>query len=122
MLSRRPLNSSGLGGGFAPRQFGRWAAYFCAMNLEESWNITRHHLGNARNLLPASVKENVEFGTLERLEEWLFHNELELALDEIEGLGELNDSPAKFWEALLAAAENMNLQLHVARYEFKLRK
>jgi len=25
-LSRCPLNFSGLGGGFAPRQFGRWAA------------------------------------------------------------------------------------------------
>jgi hypothetical protein len=40
---------------------------------------------------------------------FLEHNELELALDEIEGVGEQFSPPAEFWLALAAAATQMEL-------------
>jgi hypothetical protein len=92
------------------------------MNLEESWNITRQHLEAARSLLPSDLEEDAEFGILKRFDEWLYHNELELALDELEGLGELNGCTTAYWKELLAAAENMKLQKQGVRYKAKLKK
>ena len=48
------------------------------------------------------------------------HNELELALAELEGLGEVNSCPPRFWRELLSAAQNMGLQKHARTYEAKL--
>lgn len=92
------------------------------MNLEESWNITRRHLQAARSLLPSNLEENTEFGILQKFDEWLDHNELELALDELEGLGELNDCTTAYWKELLDAAENMKLEKQGAKYKAKLKK
>ena len=90
------------------------------MNLQKSWEITRRHLlaGYGRLLLP--VREEPGVATVERFREWLDHNELELALDELEGLGRLNEVSSAFWRELSAAARHMNLPDHVARYEADL--
>jgi len=87
---------------------------------EQSWAVTRGHLDNARHLLPERLRDSDEGWSLERYEEWLAHNELELALEELEGLGDENDAPTAFWAELLAAAENMGLAQHVERCKQRL--
>jgi hypothetical protein len=50
-----------------------------------------------------------------RLDEWLDHNELELALDELESPGEDNSVAPEYWQALVAAAERMGIDDRRAR-------
>jgi hypothetical protein len=57
----------------------------------------------------------VDGGSLAQYEEWLDHNELELALDELADLGWANRSPQEFWECLGQAAGNMGLHECAAR-------
>lgn len=83
--------------------------------LEQSWAITRGHLDKARHLLPETLRDSIEGWSLERYEECIDHNELELALEELEGVGDENHAPTAFWNELLAAAENMELAKHVER-------
>lgn len=83
--------------------------------LEESWTRTRSHLGQALALLPANLVESVEGGRLDQYLEWIEHNELGLALDELEGLGEINPVSRQFWAFLLSAALEMKLDEHVTR-------
>jgi hypothetical protein len=79
------------------------------MDLHRSWAQTSEHLKAAQALLPPITLEDPEIGTLARFNEWLDHNELELALDELVGLGELNQAEIPYWQRLVAAAENMGL-------------
>jgi hypothetical protein len=79
------------------------------MDLQDSWNITRLYLDNARNLLPSPLKDESKGRGIEAYEEWLSSNELGLAFDELEMLGEANSCSREFWQELLAAAENMGL-------------
>lgn len=85
-------------------------------DLEASWTRTRAYLQAAFRELPASLAKGEEGQTTQQYFEWLEHNELELALDELEGLGETNPVPISFWRALLDAATNMNLGEHAERY------
>jgi hypothetical protein len=71
--------------------------------LQRSWQITRQHLDAARSQLPKEY------------EDWLAHNELELAFDELEGIGLEVTCNHAFWSELLAAAENMSLPEHAER-------
>jgi hypothetical protein len=71
------------------------------------WAAVRLDFDRARALLPCPPVE-VE-GSTARLDEWLDHNELELALDELESLGEDNSAPSAYWEHLRSAAERMGL-------------
>ena len=81
------------------------------LNLRESWEITRRHLNAARALLPLSLVEYpaCEAGSIKGFEDFLPHNELELALEELAGLGEANDCRGAFWRALAGAADHMEL-------------
>ena len=79
------------------------------MDLQESWEITRRHRERARQLLPPSLKEDAEGGNLTAFEDFLSHNELGLAFDELEMIGMGNPCPPEFWREKLAAEENMQL-------------
>ncbi len=81
--------------------------------LRQLWEAVRRDFDRARALLPSPSAENK--GSVARLGEWLGHNELELALEELEALGEDNAAPRDFWEALASVAERMNLAEHKAR-------
>jgi hypothetical protein len=61
------------------------------------------------------------WGTLAQYQDYLEHNELELALDELADVGVANSPPVEFWRKLCQAAENMELTEHVAKFERKLR-
>ena len=82
-------------------------------SLKRSWKVTRKHLNTARHLLPLESQ-------LSGQEDWLSHNELELAFDELENIGMENDCPTKFWQELLYAAQNMGLKEGVARCKRKI--
>jgi hypothetical protein len=86
----------------------------------KEWKIVRWHLEQARLVLPQDVLENTgelpdhELGTLTAYDEYLDYNELELALDQLEGLGELNDCRGGFWRSLEKAAALMGLEERAA--------
>lgn len=86
-------------------------------DLEHSWSITRSHLTTALTYLPPHPVDGNEGWSLPRYQEWLEHNELELALDELAGLGEANMAPKAFWQELVAAANNMGLKDRAKAYE-----
>ena len=84
--------------------------------LHQSWQRTRTHLAAAAALLPATQRPNPDGGSLHGYAEFLEHNELELALDELEGLAAVNLVPPAFWIALAEAAAEMKLSDHERRY------
>ena len=86
------------------------------MSLRASWERTKSHLRKARCELPEAPTRGHEGGTLEGFEEYLNHNELELALDELEGLASANQTSSQFWFNMRAAASEMSLTHHVERY------
>lgn len=76
----------------------------------------------AKSLLPQPCVEKVvagmgSTGNLKLLDEFIYHSEFELALDELEALGNLNHCKQEFWNTLLIIARAMDLSSHVARYE-----
>ena len=87
--------------------------------LERSWAITKNHLESARRLIPEESPTDDVMQSRARYYEWLDHNELELALDELISIGdELVDNgvqlPADVWSELAAAASNMQLEQKAA--------
>ena len=72
------------------------------------WSSVCQDFDRARKLLPSKPIE-ID-GNLDRLDEWLDHNELELALDELEAIGEDNKMPPAYWRELLSAATRMGLR------------
>lgn len=90
------------------------------MNLQESWDMTRHHLERARHLLPPSTKGDSDGGSLTEFEDFLSHNEMGLAFDELEMIGVGNPCPPEFWREMLAAAESMHLIEQAERCRAKL--
>ena len=70
----------------------------------------------ARGELPAAPIPGPEGGTLEGFEDYLDHHELELALDELEGLASANPATTRFWLSMRAAASGMVLDSHCDRY------
>ena len=83
--------------------------------LWKRWQVTKSHMRFATQLLPDLLTQNDgedcanSIGTLDAYNEYLEHNELELALDQLEGLGELNRVPPAYWKNLANAAESMDL-------------
>ncbi|MBR0721431.1 hypothetical protein [Bradyrhizobium manausense] len=79
--------------------------------LIKSWKITETLLERARHALPDSPAqhEHARVTLLKQYQEFLAHNELELALDTIEELGHLLSAHGGFWRDLERAAENMGL-------------
>ena len=90
--------------------------------LERSWATTAKHLKAARNQLPEVPAPGAEGATLSGFEECLRHNEMELALDELEDLGLTNEPSPEFWRHLTRAAENMELSDRAAEFKRKMGK
>ena len=85
-------------------------------DLKSRWSRVVAHLETALALLPASPSESAESGRVTQYQEFVRANELELALDELEGLGQRNAVHGEFWARLLGAAEEMGLHAHAIRY------
>jgi sugar diacid utilization regulator len=69
--------------------------------LKRSWATTTGFLEAAKQELPVEQCGHYE--------EYILHNELELALEELQQEGEQSPRSIRFWQMLLAAAENMKL-------------
>jgi predicted Zn-dependent protease len=74
--------------------------------LTRSWEITRGHLAEARAAL---VDPRSDDSALREYEDYLGHNELELAMDCLMEAGEVCKATPEFWQALARAAANMGL-------------
>ena len=85
-------------------------------DLQRSWQVTTQHLETAKQRLGARLSAE----SLLPYEDFLSHNELELAFDELESIGCTVDCEHGFWAELLAAAENMSLQEHADRCRQRL--
>jgi hypothetical protein len=90
--------------------------------LERSWAATRKHLGAARALLRDDSPPGVDGATLQGFDECLRHNEMELALDELEDLGLACHPVAEFWRHLMYAADNMELSDRAAEFKQRMQK
>lgn len=90
--------------------------------LERNWATTAKHLNAARQQLPDVPTPGVDGATLSGFEECLRHNEMELALDELEDLGLTNTPPAEFWRHLMYAAENMGLSDRATDFRRKVER
>jgi hypothetical protein len=88
------------------------------------WLVARDSLEAARALLPkrpTTRGPSAEvLGSLEQYREYLEHSELELALEELESLGELNAMPASFWGLLKKAADSLEMPEHSNYYAGKI--
>ena len=78
------------------------------------------HLNIAFQCLRKPIQNNPVGGSLESFNEYLAHNELELALEELEGLAGINIANNDFWKAMIKASELMDLTEHKSWYESKL--
>lgn len=76
--------------------------------LEKSWTRTRRHFANALALVSTSQLETV--AEFEKYREFLFHNELELAMEQLIELGNCMGVPVEFWVHLEQAAFEMKLK------------
>ena len=84
--------------------------------LLESWHCTRTHLDKAQALLGVGRQQ------MEQVQQYLDHNELELALDGLEHLGVHASAPVEFWAELRSAAEEMRLADHYERICRQMRR
>ncbi len=84
------------------------------MNLWDLWKLIEADLVRARNTLPDSAVSDRD---VQEYQEFLDHNELELACDMLEAYAEEHPVTREFWLALRDAATKMELSEHVQRYE-----
>ena len=76
-----------------------------------------------RALPPPTQEQQKRFAALEtEFEEYLKHNEHELALDKLQELGELLSPRGGFWKDLMRAAENMELSQRTVYLEKKFKE
>ena len=88
--------------------------------LLRSWAVTRRHLAASRFYLSENLLNTEAETAWAEMQHFIHHNELELALDVAEALGEIENAPSEFWAELLSAAENMGLTHHASRYRAKV--
>lgn len=88
--------------------------------LERMWAATAKHLNAARAQLPEVPAPGVDGATISGFDECLRHNEMELALDELEDLGLTNAPSADFWRHLIFAAESMELSERAAEFRRRM--
>lgn len=80
---------------------------------ERSWARTRESLAQAAALLPSSVRTDAGLD-LAVYQDYLDHNELELAFGILEDCAQNTSVPSAFWHAAFVAAANMGLTSHAA--------
>lgn len=88
--------------------------------LERNLAGTARHLKAARQLLHDDSPPGADGATLAGFEECLGHNEMQLAMEELEDLGLTNAPPAEFWRHLMHAANNMGLAETAAGYRRRM--
>jgi hypothetical protein len=83
--------------------------------LSKIWIDVKELLNQARAILN-NCDGSVELIDDKQFVEYLGHNELELALDEIEAISDSFELPREFWQCLIKASNIMGLKEHSKRY------
>ena len=84
--------------------------------LQERWRITTEYLRDARSHL-SEAAERICADEIGEFEDYLSHNELELALDSLEAAVFKSEFESlRVLELLISAAESMGLEHYAARY------
>jgi len=87
----------------------------------ESLKHSLRLLAAARYYLPVRLDSPPEWEA--QYVEYLHHTEYQLAMESLEGIGDLHSGYAEeplFWQELLLAAQHMGLEEHAALYSSKL--
>jgi hypothetical protein len=84
------------------------------MNLPNLWTLIKADLARARKSLPDAASHK----TLAEYQNFLDHNELELACDMLEAYAEDHKVTEVFWLALRDAAARMELPDRERRYQW----
>ena len=84
------------------------------MDFPKLWAQISADLGRARSTLPNDAANN---DAISQYEEFLSHNELELACDMLEFYAETHTVSTEFWLALRDAATKMKSYDRARRYE-----
>ena len=84
--------------------------------LAESWAITVRHLAACRFYLPERLAAEASLVAELELAHYLHHNELGLALEAAEALGNTLKPPTQFWRELQLAASSMGMAEAAGRY------
>jgi hypothetical protein len=84
------------------------------MDLPKLWGLIRADVARARNSLPNHAASHK---VIAQYQEFVNHNELELACDMLEAYAEEQEVGKEFWFSLRDAAARMNLPDRVHRYE-----
>jgi hypothetical protein len=84
------------------------------MDLPKLWTLIKADLAKARNSLPADAASHK---ALAEYQNFLDHNELQLACDMLEGYAEDQKVTKVFWLALRDAAARMELSDRERRYQ-----
>lgn len=88
--------------------------------LKRSWEKTSAYLWDARNHLDQAT-EGICSSEIKQLEEYLNHNELELALDELEAIYRVTKLESlRVLELMAAAAASMGLSERSNKYDREL--
>ena len=90
-------------------------------HLFKQWGIVEANLKDARRYLTDSGSSfsEVDAASLQQFDEYLSHNELSLAMEEIAALGENYPCKAAFWLRLEQAALAMELSEFAAVFQKK---
>lgn len=84
------------------------------MDLPKLWTVIRADLADARNTLPT---EAASHEAIAEYQNFLDHNELELACDMLEAYAKDQKVTKEFWLALRDAATRMELHDRARRYQ-----
>ena len=85
--------------------------------LQEDWYKIEKHLRAGVDLLPQSFIDNkAGYASGKSFQDFFEAREYKLALDQLEGLGEINEASKEFWQELFEAANLMKLEGYKEKY------
>jgi len=90
-----------------------------SQELFKIWAETEQYLLAARATVEAPMTGENGFSEI-RFLEYIDHNELGLALTELEGIPIFNEVPHEFWQLLLNAAAIMGIEEKIAEFKSRL--
>ena len=90
---------------------------FDAIKQTQSWNRTKVFLLKAKSFFRVNSLNQDQKQILDFFDEFIDHNELGLAYEQLDYLSETVDLPIEFWKEMLCAAKEMKLEEKITRCE-----
>lgn len=83
----------------------------------QNWKRTKEFLLKAKSFISINLLDEDDVKTLEYFDEFLDHNELGLAYEQLIYLSETVNFPVQFWKEMLLAAKEMKMEDEIKRCE-----